>query len=285
MSPRSALPSNAGEDPIPHPMLDVEFVQLTDVGRVRDHNEDYLGHFVPPTPMQVRTHGWLFVLADGVGGQDKGEVASQTAVESVLQGFKLARGHESHSSLMPRLVQKANQEVFEAGMAAAPGGVSMATTIVACAMRFDRAVISHVGDSRCYLVRRNHAIQITHDHTVASEQFRLGVLSANEAADTSTRHLLSRSLGNDLVVNVDTDEVQVFVGDVLVLCSDGLHGSVGASDIATAASHSPDLESAGRKLIAMANQRDGSDNISVQLVRVRNVERVGMYRGRSYRLR
>src|SRR5690348_15019691 len=125
-------------------MLDVEFAQLSDTGQVRSHNEDYVGHFLPTTPILVRTHGWLFVLADGVGGQEKGEVASQTAVECILGGFRSAPGHEPHSSLLPKLVKTANQEVFEAGMAAAPGGVSMATTVVACAMRFDRAVIAHV---------------------------------------------------------------------------------------------------------------------------------------------
>jgi serine/threonine protein phosphatase PrpC len=268
-----------------YPMLDVQFAQLSDTGLVRDHNEDYLGHFAPTTPMLVRSHGWLFALADGVGGQDKGEVASRTAVESVLAGFPAAAAEEPHSSLLPRLVKAANTAVYEAGMQARPGGVAMATTFVGCALRFDRATIAHVGDSRCYLVRRAHASLLTRDHTVAGEQARMGLLSAQEASESSTRHVLSRSLGNEMFVSVETSEHEVFVGDMLVLCSDGLHGAVTPSEIATVVTHSKDLHGAAHKLVALANQADGGDNISVQLIEIRSVERVGMYRGRPYRLR
>ena len=266
-------------------MLDVEFAQLSDAGRVRDHNEDYLGHVAPATPAHVRTHGWLFALADGVGGHDHGEVASRAAVESVLSGFRSAASGTMHNVLLPRLIQEANGHVFEMGMSNGVGGRAMATTLVACALRFDRAVIAHVGDSRCYLVRHDRATLLTRDHTMVNEQIRLGVLSAKEAAESSTKHLLSRSLGGDLFVGVDTSEHQIHVGDVLVLCSDGLHGAVKPSEIAHFANHSADLELAAQKLVALANERDGGDNISVQLIRVRAVERVGMYRGRPYKLR
>ena len=266
-------------------MLDVEFAQLSDAGRVRDHNEDYLGHFVPGTPALVRSHGWLFAAADGVGGHDKGEVASRTAIEKLLEGFRNAPGEEPHSSLLPRLVKAANAEVFEAGMHAASAGANMATTIVACGLRFDRATVAHVGDSRCYLVRRGQATALTRDHTVAGEQARLGLLSAQEASESQGRHVLSRSLGAEMFVNVDTSEHQVVVGDVLLLCSDGLHGAVTPEEIAVVVAHSNELNAAAHKLVALANQTDGSDNISVTLIRIRSVERVGMYRGRPYRLR
>jgi protein phosphatase len=265
-------------------MMDVEFAQVSDPGRVREHNEDYLGSVVPATPQQARTHGWLFALADGVGGQEMGEVASRAAVEHLVAAFRDAPGGESHVALLPRLVQGANAHVFDTGLTASLGGVAMATTIVTCALRFDRAVVAHVGDSRCYLVRRGHAAALTRDHTVANEQVRLGVLSAREAADAPARHMLSRSLGTDLFVDVEIGEHLVIAGDVLVLCSDGLHGAIPDSDIARIVSGSADLDAAARELAAVANHRDGSDNISVQLVRVRGVERVGMYRGRPYRL-
>jgi protein phosphatase len=266
-------------------MLDLEFTHLSDGGRVRERNEDYLGFVVPATPAQVRTHGWLFALADGVGGQERGEVASRTAVESLLEGFRASAGGDLHTTLLPRLVQEANVRVYETGSTASRGGVSMATTLVACALRFDRAAVAHVGDSRCYLIRRGHAKLLTRDHTVASEHARLGLLSAQEAAEAPTRHLLTRSLGTELFVGVETSENQVLAGDVLLLCSDGLHGAVRASEMAHLVSHGADLNAAAEKLVALANQRDGSDNISVMLIRVRSVERVGMYRGRPYRLR
>jgi len=264
-------------------LLDVEFAQLSDRGCVRENNEDYLGFALPATPEEARTRGWLFALADGVGGQEQGQVASRVAIEKLLAGFREAPQHEPHTGLLSRLVQAANIDVYETGRSASPGGVAMATTIVACALRFDRVAVAHVGDSRCYLIRRGHAKPLTRDHTVASEQQRLGVLQ--DAASARTRHLLSRSLGNDLFVAVDTSESLVLAGDVLLLCSDGLYGSVTASDMARVIGQRADLQAAAQELVAMANQRDGSDNISLQLIRVRGVERVGMYRGRPYKLR
>src|SRR5579871_828800 len=255
------------------PMLDVEFAQLSDPGRQRDHNEDYLGHLLPRSPDQGRSHGWLFALADGVGGQDKGEVASKAAIEDLLAGFPAARAGEPLGPLLARLVQEANHYVYEVGRSASPGGTPIATTLVACALRYDRAVVAHVGDSRCYLIRDGQARPLTRDHTVAQEQARLGILSAKEASAAPTRHVLSRSLGMNLFVNVETNEHQILPGDVLLLCCDGFYHSIEPSEMAVVASQ-PDLANAAQKLVALANDRDGSDNISVQLIRVRSVERV-----------
>jgi len=265
-------------------MLDLEFAQLSDPGKLRDHNEDYLGHSAPAGEEQARTHGWLFALADGVGGHDRGEVASRVAIECVLQGFDKATRNESLNALLPRLVQSANTKVFETGLTVTRGGSNMATTIVACALRYDRAIVSHAGDSRCYLVRQGYAAALTRDHTVSNEQLKMGVVTASEASRSQAAHVLSRSLGNNMFLSVDTSENQVFAGDVLLLCSDGLHNSVNSEDIGKMAGHGAPLESAAQELVDLAKQRDGSDNISVQLIRVRSVERVGMYRGRHYKL-
>jgi PPM family protein phosphatase len=277
--------AGAKSSPSTSSMLDLEFAELSDVGRVRGHNEDYFGHALPGSEVDGRTHGWLFAVADGVGGEELGEVASQTAIESLIAGFRAAPRGEAHTVLMPRLLQSANTRIYELGKAASPGGSRMATTVVACAFRYDRVVVAHVGDSRCYLIRRGAALQVTRDHTVVAEQVRLGLLSSREAAVAETRHLLSRSLGNDLFVNVEIDDRQVQVDDVLLLCSDGLHGPVEGSEIGEIVKWNPNLETAARKLIALANDRDGGDNVSVQLIRVRGVERMGMYRGRPYKLR
>lgn len=271
--------------PRPDAGLDVEFAQLSDPGRIRGHNEDYLGHMAPETPARARTHGWLFAVADGVGGHDKGEVASRTAIDTVMAGFGGAVAGEPHAGLLERLLQSANLEVYEAGRGASPGGIAMATTMVACALRYDRAAIAHVGDSRCYLVRGNRATLLTRDHTVVNDQVRLGILSAEEAAQSERRHLLSRSLGNDMFVGVETSEHQIYAGDVLLLCSDGLHGAIETGEISSLIARSSDLESVAAQFVALANERDGSDNISVQLIRVLAVERIGMYRGRPYKLR
>ena len=268
----------------PSDMIDVEFAELSDLGRVRQGNEDYLGHVAPDTQERARSHGYFFVLADGVGGHDLGEVASKTAVESVLDGFRKSSAGELHPALLTGLVRTANVRVIDAGHDANPAGSRMATTLVACALRHDRVTVAHVGDSRCYLIRRGQATLLTRDHTVASEHMRLGLISSAEAGSAETRHLLSRSLGSALTVNVDVSEHQVLVGDVLVLCSDGLHGSVPGSEMAAVAGNGGQLQKAAQRLVDIANQRDGSDNISLQIIRVRGVERVGMYRGRPYRL-
>jgi protein phosphatase len=265
--------------------LELEFAQLSDCGLVRKHNEDYAGYFLPATAAQARSQGWLFVLADGVGGQHRGEVASRMAVESLLTGFRKAADGEPHSELLSSLIRNANSQVYEAGATGGVGRGAMATTLVACGLRFDQAVIGHVGDSRCYLIRRGQAQCITRDHTIASEQLQLGLLSAGEAAEARTRQVLSRSLGNDLFVRVDIDIIQVLPDDVLVLCSDGLHSAVPDAEMVQIVGQNMDLESSARKLIAVANQRDGSDNVTAQLIRVLGVERIGMYRGQPYKLR
>ena len=161
----------------------------------------------------------------------------------------------------------------------------MATTVVSCLLRYDRAAVAHVGDSRCYLIRRGQANVLTRDHTVVGEQQRLGILSADEAAESEARHILSRSLGYNLFVNVDLDEHQVLAGDVLLLCCDGLHGALSPQEMAAIVGRDSNLDAAARDLVALAKDKDGSDNISVQLIRIRDVEKVGMYRGRPYKLR
>jgi protein phosphatase len=162
----------------------------------------------------------------------------------------------------------------------------MATTMVACALRYDRMAVAHAGDSRCYLIRGGHAYLLTKDHTVANEQARLGILTSKEASEVHTKHVLVRSLGLDPFTTADVSEHQIEIGDVLLLCSDGLHNSVEGSEMAAVAGQpGADLNAAAHRLIAVANDRDGSDNISVLLIRIRDVERVGMYRGRPYKLR
>jgi protein phosphatase len=182
------------------------------------------------------------------------------------------------------LVQTANEKVFEAGLAGKPRGAAMATTLVACALRFDRAVISHVGDSRCYSIRGGRATALTRDHTVVGQQARLGLISDREAAESETRHVLTRSLGAGMFVGADTCEHIVLGGDVLLLCSDGLHGAISATEMAQIVTRNTDLNIAARQLIDAANDSDGGDNVSVQLIRIRGVERIGMYRGRPYKL-
>jgi len=266
------------------PMLDVQFGQASDFGKVRTNNEDAMGSFVPVSRHQARSHGYLFAVADGVGGMDLGEVASATAIKSVTEGFAKAQAGSMLPALLPRLVQFANAAVHDCTLQPEYRGKKMATTLVTCALRYDQAVVSHVGDSRCYLVRKGEARQLTQDHTLVNEQRKMGLISAEEIAESGSRHVLIRSIGPEMFVAPDTSTHTVLPGDVFVLCSDGLHDEMKEPEIARIVSQQKPIEEIARELVARAVEIDGGDNTTAQVIRIRDVERVGMYRGRPYRL-
>jgi protein phosphatase len=266
------------------PMLDLQFGQATDFGKVRTNNEDAMGSFIPASRHQARSHGFLFAVADGVGGYDLGEVASATAVKVLTEEFAKAQSGTMLISLLPRLIQHANAAVHDCTLAQEYRGKKMATTLVACALRYDQAIVSHVGDSRCYLVRNGKASQVTQDHTWVNEQRKMGLISAAEMADSDSRHVLIRSLGPEMFVSPDTTALTLLAGDVLVLCTDGLHDEMPEALIAQIVSQNKNIDEIARELVARAVEIDGGDNTTAQIIRVRAVEQVGMYRGRPYRL-
>jgi protein phosphatase len=265
-------------------MLDVQFGQASDFGKVRTNNEDAMGSFIPTSRQQARSHGYLFAVADGVGGMDLGEVASATAISVLTEEFAKAPPGTMLMGLLPRLVQFANAAVHDCTLAQKFRGKRMATTLVACALRYDQAIVSHVGDSRCYLVRNGRARQITQDHTWVNEQRKMGLISAGEMADSESRHVLIRSLGPEMFVSPDTTAITLQAGDILVLSTDGLHDEMSEEAIAEIVSQSKNMDEAARDLVARAVEIDGGDNTTAQVIRVRAVEQVGMYRGRPYRL-
>lgn len=265
-------------------MLDVVFGQASDPGKVRTNNEDAMGSFIPNSRHQARSHGYLFAVADGVGGMDLGEVASSTAISVLVDEFAKAQPDSMLISLLPRLLQHANAAVHDRTLAPEFRGKKMATTLVACAMRHDQAIVSHVGDSRCYLVRNSRAKQITQDHTWVNEQRKLGLISAHEIATSEARHVLIRSLGPEMFVSPDTTALTLQPGDVLILCSDGVHDEMSSEEMAAIASQHKSVEAIADELVTRAVEIDGNDNTTAQVIRVRSVEQVGMYRGRTYRL-
>ncbi|MDE3200096.1 MAG: serine/threonine-protein phosphatase [Acidobacteriota bacterium] len=265
-------------------MLDVVFGQATNPGKVRTNNEDAMGSFIPASRQQARSHGFLFAVADGVGGLDLGEVASSTAIAVLTQEFGRAQSGAMLISLLPRLIQFANSAVHDQSMSPKYDGKKMATTLVACALRHDQAIVSHVGDSRCYLIRGGVARQITQDHTWIREQQEKGYISAEEAAGSDQGHILTKALGPQLVVMPDTTAVTLHPGDILVLCSDGLHGGLSASELAEIVSQNKPPDELAHELVVHAVELDGNDNTTAQVIKVRSVEQVGMYRGRPYRM-
>ena len=265
-------------------MLEIQFGQATDFGKVRTNNEDSMGAFIPASRQQARTHGYLFAVADGVGGMDLGEIASATAISVLMKGFEEAQQGSMLIGLLPRLIQHANAAVHDCTLAPEYRGKKMATTLVACALRHDQAIVSHVGDSRCYLVRNGKAKQLTQDHTWVNQQRKLGLITAEEVSQSDSRHVLIRSLGPEMFTSADTTALTVVPGDMLVLCSDGVHDEMKEETMASIVSQKKEIGEIARELVATAVELDGNDNTTAQVIRVQSVEQVGMYRGRPYRL-
>lgn len=266
-------------------MLDVQFGQASDPGKVRTNNEDALGSFIPDSRHAARARGYLFAIADGVGGMDLGEVASATAIQVVTEEFAQSQAGSLLTGLLPRLVQHANAAVHDCRLQPQYRGKQMATTLVACALRYDQAVVSHVGDSRCYLVRKGQARQVTQDHTLVNQQRKLGLIAEEDIAESASRHVLIKSLGPEMFISPDTTAVTLQAGDVLVLCTDGLHDELPESEMVRMVSQKDKpVEEIARDLVARAVENDGNDNTTAWVIRVRAVEQVGMYRGRPYRL-
>jgi serine/threonine protein phosphatase PrpC len=265
-------------------MLDVVFGQASDVGRVRPHNEDAAGAVIPRSRQEARSRGWMFAVADGVGGMDLGEVASAKAIQVITEGFAHSTEGTSLASLLPSLIQQANSAVHDEGLQPERRGRHMATTIVACALRHDQAVISHVGDSRCYQIRDGKVLQLTRDHTWVMEQRKLGLITATEAEHSESRHVLTRSLGPEMFVTADTVTVSLRPGDHLLLCTDGLYGGLYPEDILRVVTQNKNIEAIAQDLVEYAVEVDGADNATAQIIQVHSVEPMGMYRGRLYPL-
>lgn len=263
-------------------MLDITYGEATDAG-LRPRNEDATCAFVPRSRREIQTRGWLFALADGVGGLNAGGVASSKAMQVIAEGFAVAEEHTSLSTLLPRLIQHANATVYDDALNPQWRHQRMATTVVACALRYDQATIAHVGDSRCYLVRDRHAELLTQDHSWVEEQRRQGLISEVEAEASESRHILTRTLGVERFVAADCTTIALRPRDTLILCSDGLYAKLGGDGMArSVAGHEEDAPAIARDLVCEAIAADASDNATAVVVCVRSVEAMALYRGRPY---
>lgn len=231
---------------------------LTDVGMRRDHNEDSVLVDLP-----------ILVVADGVGGSAKGEVASGLAIETFATDAKNivnAKSQEDAINAMESAVLAANAAVHESQLHDSTR-LGMATTITAAAVRDGgEIIVGHVGDSRLYILSAAGARQVSEDHSVVAELVRSGRIDAAEAAAHPQRNVITRALGPEDDVSVDAFAVHVGPGDWLLVCSDGLTEHVTASELAIiVVAHSDDPKHAAQLLIDLANSRGGSDNITVAL--------------------
>jgi serine/threonine protein phosphatase PrpC len=243
---------------------------LTDVGRVRADNEDSFRILDP-------LH--LFVLSDGMGGQAHGEVASSMAVETIVNYCQDAKDDPNatldklpsqqwaeKTTRLESAVQLANSKIFQAAQKN-PEQYGMGATLTAAWFDNGRLSIAHVGDSRAYLLRGGNLQQLTNDHSLVAEQVRRGIITPQQAESSEIQSVLLRALGAHAEVEVDIDEVGIYPRDVLLLCSDGLTRMVTEPEIAGSLQAETDPHAAARKLIELANERGGIDNITVIVAR------------------
>ena len=251
--------------------MQIQVGARSDVGRVRSNNEDSF-KLVPELN--------LFILSDGMGGEAHGEVASHLAVEAIASHCleSLTKPDlpflvdprpdvDAKTNRLASAVELANKMIYESAQKH-PAQRGMGATVVAVWVNDQRLSVAHVGDSRVYLLRSSDFQQITDDHSLVAEQVRRGILTKEQAESSDMQSVLIRALGIEPDVQVDTDEHLLIEGDVLVLCSDGLSRMVSDVEIAsTLLSHNGAQPSADR-LIELANEYGGEDNVTVVLVRV-----------------
>jgi protein phosphatase len=246
-------------------------VEATDVGKVRDHNEDAIGS---------QPDIGLWVLADGMGGYNAGEVASGIAVKTVIDLVTEACKREKRNDIEPGTgfmrqtivlrdaIHRANKVINQTAQSQ-PQCEGMGTTLVACLFYDDRASVAHVGDSRLYRLRANRFEQITMDHSLLQELVDRGFYSQEEAQRSTNRNYVTRALGVESNVDVEVQEIEVQKGDYLLLCSDGLPDMVEDEDIhLTISTFNNDVNTIGEQLIKLTNDNGGRDNVSVILVRI-----------------
>jgi PPM family protein phosphatase len=250
----------------------IDFAELTDTGRVREHNEDAIGC--------IGDIG-LMVLADGMGGYNAGEVASGIAVQIVTNLAAEGATREErddvdpHSGMMRQsivlrdAIYRANKIIYQTAQSQTHCE-GMGTTIVACMFYDDKISVAHVGDSRAYRLRGGQLDQVTLDHSLLQELVDRGFYSAEEAQRSTNRNYVTRALGVEPTVEVEVHEYEVLPDDIYLLCSDGLCDMVEDDDIhLTISTFNASLDVVGQQLVDLANDHGGRDNVSVMLAQVK----------------
>jgi len=253
------MPANA-------PSMTLEFVSATDTGRARNNNEDSVA---------LDDATALMVLADGMGGYNAGEVASGMATSFIKSelGRWLSEASEAATDTdvrraMDICVDNANRAIFNAANSN-PQYAGMGTTLVVGVFRDSRLLIGHVGDSRGYRLRASRLTQITHDHSLLQEQIDSGLITPEQAAFSANKNLVTRAVGVEDTVLLETHLHDVMPGDTYLLCSDGLSDMLDDESIAQLLMSAEALPELATALVDAANDAGGKDNISVVLARVR----------------
>jgi serine/threonine protein phosphatase PrpC len=240
--------------------MEIEVGNRTDVGRKRTHNEDYFGYFKASGEI-------LAIVADGMGGHASGEIASRMAVDIINEIYSKERADKDGLEALESAFQVANFTILQKSFEQ-EGLNGMGTTATALVLEDDQALVGHMGDSRAYLFRDSTVTQLTKDHSLVERMVDQGLLNREEATHHPQRNVIYKTLGVNMDGEVDLlGPIPIRVGDIFLLCSDGLTNLVTDQELLEiVAKESP--QKACETLIQLANQRGGHDNITVQILKV-----------------
>ena len=246
----------------------IEVSSQSDIGCVRQDNEDSFGYWEPEDDGQFLRKGRLAVVADGMGGYEGGQEASRLAVETLVAVYRDFGGDDPQQALVKAL-QAAHEQIRQYSFAH-PELWGMGTTCTAAAIVHDALYYAHVGDTRLYLIRGGQITRITRDHSYVGRLVEAGMISPEEAETHPQRNILTAALGTnpDLIMDSPGHPEPLRPKDVLLICSDGLWGQVHDSEILDAVENNS-AQQAGRQLIELARERGGPDNITVEILRLR----------------
>src|SRR5439155_778320 len=237
-----------------------------------------VGFWQPESEDERLVHGSIAAIADGVGGLSSGEIASRMAIDIALNTFKTAPRGSKPNQILDDIFKEANLDIYNFGVESELR--RMGTTLTACILRNKEAYIGHVGDCRVYLVRNGQIKKLTPDHTYVEMQRKLGLISQEDAMSSELRSVLTRSLGQNPIVQVDFAKSALQNRDCLILCSDGLHTLFMEHELADVVTRMTPAD-ACTHFINTAENRGAEDNISIQVVRVEEVRKTAFYQGLS----
>lgn len=255
----------------------IDYAAQTDVGLMRLHNEDAIA---------VCPESAMTILADGMGGYNAGEVASEIAItvikeyvnDKINRFLSILIPYQPHElqQIVEQAVELANNTILNASLNE-PQFMGMGTTLVMTLCYGDMLVVAHVGDSRAYRFRQNQLMQITHDHSVVQEQIDAGMMSVESAQYSDIKNLVTRAVGVGFPVGVEVNLYQIEVGDLYMLCSDGLSDMLAEQKLQEILQRNNiSLQTMCSELINQANLQGGRDNISVILFRIKSIKNTGL---------
>ena len=249
--------------------LEIEYYGLSDVGVVRTENQDTFGKFPKDSNDIYQPKGVLFITADGMGGHENGKEASSIAVETISENY-FSNSSKKNSNSILAAFELANEKILKYSGEKLLSK-KMGTTCSSLIIKGNNTTIAHIGDSRIYKITSKEIEQITHDHTAAEEMFRKGILSKEEVKVYPNKSVLVRALGVEPKISVEINEkINIKEDDCFLLCSDGL-SQINNNEIKEIVLlNSP--KDACTKLVGLANERGGKDNVTVQIIKVKNRE-------------